>query len=155
MSRPQRVSSRQYLLNFESELFHHDWKTWCFLLLLSLPGTVEENPDLYQWLEKGKRAKSAFICPSCNANRLRLPETQQTRTLSALKERPGAGRKESIFLSNLDSWERRAGISLYEAVTHWWTWWGNDFFSFFSEHISIDFFLNKTVKQLELNWWYM
>ena len=33
-----------------------------------MPGTEDENPDLYQGLEKGKRAQSVFICPSCNAN---------------------------------------------------------------------------------------
>ena len=43
-------------------------KNKTLFLLFSLPGTEEENPDLYQGLEKGKRAQSMFICPSCNAN---------------------------------------------------------------------------------------
>ena len=113
ISRPQRVSSpwnAQLLVS----LLHHDWKTRRFLLLFSLQGTEDENPD-YHVLKKGERAQSMFICRSCNAN----PDYQR---LSRQGHCPHEGNQEreeksrSLYASLTT--ERGARESVYMNPSH-------------------------------------
>ena len=112
-----------------------------FLLLFSLPVTEDENPDLYQGLEKGKRAQSVFIYRSCNANsdyqRLSRPghcphEGNQERQEKSRSFYEGLtterGARESVYMNPSRTDEVRIFLFSFRPFFYWFllvqiNWW--------------------------------